>query len=233
MKTLVVTAALAAMLLPSSFAQGPDGSDINKAIPIYFGQVVTDIGDAGTVPHRVYSITLAKGQQIKATMTIPNGPARHIELYLLEPTRASVAGVGYSGNKGGLALDYGNTTVATWTYTVAAAATYFVLVTFGDTSVNYSLQVTAQGTPIVTPNPPQAGCLSGQVDYITYSLQLIAAGIPDEISIGGQKACPSCTVKAPLYPEISERIEKALRYKVNVDACYDSGGNIFQIKLRQ
>ena len=71
---------------------------------------------------------------------------------------------------------------------------------FRSSGITYSLVVTAQGTPITVPNPQTAGCLSGQVDYITYSLQLIAAGLPDEVSIGGQKACPSCTVKQPLYP---------------------------------
>ena len=230
---------LASLLLTAAFAvpsrvaaQGPDGSDINKAIPVYFGQVVTDIGDAGTVPHRVYSITLAKGQQITAAMTIPSGPNKAIELTLLEPTRISVAGVGYSGNKGGLATDYGDSRAAAgWTYQVAAPGTYYLLVTFGSTSVNYSLQVKAQGTPIAVPNPPSAGCLTGRVDYLTYSLQLIATGLADEVSIGSQRACPSCTVKAPLYPEIVNRLELALRSKTNVEACYDSTGSIFQIKL--
>jgi hypothetical protein len=87
------------------------------------------------------------------------------------------------------------------------------------------------GTPISIPNPPTTGCLTGRVDYITYSLQLIAAGLPDEVSIGGSKACASCTVKPPLYPEISTRLESALKSNVNVEACYDSGGNIFQLKL--
>ena len=38
---------------------------------------------------------------------------------------------------------------------------------------------------------------------------------------------------APLYPEIANRLENALRSKLNVEACYDSSGNIFQIKLVQ
>jgi len=228
-------AALLATIAPiGAFAQGPDGSDINKAIPIYFNQIVTDIGDSGTAPHRVYSITLAKGQQISATMTIPNGgAAKAMEIVLLEPTRLSVAGAGYSGDKGGLTNDYGTRTSVGFTYQVATTATYYVMVDFGSTGVNYSLQVKAQGTPIAVPNPPNVGCLTGRVDYITYSLQFIAAQLADEVSIGGQKACASCTVKAPLYPEIVTRLESALRSKVNVEACYDSTGSIFQIKLVQ
>lgn len=226
---------MAALTVPSKLAaQGPDGSDINKAIPIYFGQIVDDIGDSGTVAHRVYAITLARGQQISATMTLPNSGGKAIEISLLEPTRRSVAGAGYSGDKGGLATDYGtNRTSVSFTYTVAAQGTYFILVTFGSTSVSYSLQVKAQGTPIAVPNPVSAGCIRGAVDYITYSLQLIAVGLADELSIGGTKVCGSCTVKAPLYPEIVNRIENALRSKVNAEACYDATGNIFQIKLVQ
>ena len=232
---LLSVVALAAIFLPTgALAQAPDGSDINKAIPIYFGQIVEDIGDSGTVAHRVYAITLARGQQISATMTLPNSAAKAIEISLLEPTRRSVAGVGYSGDKGGLATDYGTSRTAVgFTYTVAAPGTYFILVTFGSTSVSYSLQIKAQGTPIAVPNPVTARCLRGAVDYITYSLQLIAVGLADELSIGGTKVCANCQVKAPLYPEIVNRIENALRSKVNAEACYDATGNIFQIKLVQ
>ena len=65
---------LASLLLAAAFAapsrlaaQVPDGSDINKAIPIYFGQIINDIIDSGTQPVQVYSIVLAKGQTINVT----------------------------------------------------------------------------------------------------------------------------------------------------------------------
>lgn len=209
---------------------GQDGTDINQAIPIYFGQTVTDIGDSGTAPHRVYSITLAKGQQLSVTMTTP-GPSKFMEIVLLEPTRKSVAGVGYSGDKGGLVTDYGNRSSVSFTYQVSVPATYFILADFGSTSLNYALQVTATGTPIATPNPTSAGCLTGQVDSITYSLQLIAASLPDEASIGGTKLCSTCTVKPPAYPQLVNKLETAMGLNVGVSACYDAAGSIFQLKL--
>ena len=88
-----------------------------------------------------------------------------------------------------------------------------------------------QGTPINVPNPATAGCVTGQVDAITYSLQLIAAGLPDEVSIGGAKLCSSCSVKAPAYKELVDKMESAMGMNVGVSACYDNSGNIFQLKL--
>jgi hypothetical protein len=232
MKKVILSLLAALAALPAGcFGQLPDGSDINKAIPIYFDQLVADIGDSGTVPHRVYSITLAKGQQLTATMTLPTGTAKYMELTLLEPTRLSVAGVGYAGNKGGLATNYGEARAVTFTYEVASSATYYLLVTFGSPGVNYELQVKAVGTPIVTPPPPCAGSLTGQVDSITYSLQLIAAGLPDEASIGGTKLCAGCTVKAPAYPQLVAKMETAMGLNVGVSACYDATGNIVQLKM--
>ena len=108
---------------------------------------------------------------------------------------------------------------------------YYAVIYFTRGSLSYQFSARASGTPIALPNPPTAGCLSGRVDYITYSLQRIASGLPDEVSIGGNRACASCTVKAPGYPEIADRLESAVRNNVNVEACYDSGGNIFQIKI--
>ena len=53
-------------------AQVPDGSDINQAIPIYFGQTINDIVDSQTKPIQVYSITLAKGQSFSALAKLDN-----------------------------------------------------------------------------------------------------------------------------------------------------------------
>ncbi|MGH9664845.1 MAG: hypothetical protein ACRD9L_10520, partial [Bryobacteraceae bacterium] len=116
-------------------------------------------------------------------------------------------------------------------YQVAAAGTYFVAVTAFAPGIAYQLQVTAQGPPIGVPNPAQKGCVTGQVDYILYSLQLIAAKLPDEVSIGGTKLCASCDIKPPAYPELVEKMEKAMAMNFNVSACYDTSGNIFQLKL--
>jgi hypothetical protein len=231
---------LAMTVVPSRMAaQGPDGSDINKAIPIYFGQLVSDIGDSGTKAVAVYSITLAKGQTVTLLSSKLTGAAGNSNwsLFLLRPSTVSIKNYSNADilDCRGINCSAGsnNAQAQSFTYLVSTAGTYYIMLQFGSSSIPYSLVVAAQGTPIAVPNPPTAGCLTGRVDYITYSLQLIAVGLPDEVSIGGQKACASCTVKAPLYPEIVNRLENALKAKVNAEACYDSAGNIFQIKLVQ
>ena len=230
-RTLIMAAASVAALLPGAFAQGPDGSDINKAIPIYFGQIVSDIGDVKLSPLRIYSITVAKGQQLSIAM---KSPQNNVAVTVFPSTKTTVGSCAWTCTPSGyVASDYSTGSAVSVNYLVPTAGIYYIQATFGSTGEQYTLQVTATGTPILVPNPQTAGCLSGQVDSITYSLQLIAAQLPDEVSIGGQKACASCTVKAPLYPEIADRLEKALGNKLSVDACYDSSGNIFQIKLRQ
>jgi hypothetical protein len=217
-----------------ALAQMPDGSDINQAVPIWFGQNIHDIGDVNTAPLRVYSIPLAKGQQFSATLTNPStDPGVYMGITLLPPTARSVAGCGWNCATGSVASDSTGVHSASFTYTVPAGGTYYVKVGFGSVGVNYNLQVKAGGTPIVTPLPPTAGCLTGQVDYVTYSVQLIAMGLPDEVSIGGVVACNSsnCQVKPPAYAEIVSRLESALKSQVPVSACYDSTGNIIQLKV--
>lgn len=209
-----------------------DGSDINQAIPIYFGQVITDIVDAQLKPLQTYSITLAQGQRITAVATTsPMGTNQSWCVSLWSPSTATVKS--RSCDRGSLAYDAYNNTARTMTYQVPAGGKYYLVVSTDRPQTDFKLQVTAEGTPILVPNPTSAGCVSGRVDYLTYSLQLIAAGLADEVSIGGQKLCASCPVKAPRYPEIVNRLENALRSKVNVEACYDSAGSIFQIKLVQ
>lgn len=225
--TLLFSLALFVLAVPG-LAQEPDGSDIDKAIPIFFGQTVTDIGDRQQVPDKVYKVVLARGQQFSVTAT-SNTPNRIWQVRLLSPNARSI---GSLQSNQVLAEDgFWNRSAVTYTYQVPTAGTYFIQLEFETPGVNYSLRVTAQGTPIAVPNPTTAGCLTGRVDSITYSLQLIAAGLPDEISIGGVRACPACTVKPPLYPEITNRLESALLSGANVEACHDSTGNIFQLKL--
>jgi hypothetical protein len=120
-----------------------------------------------------------------------------------------------------------------WTYLVPASGTYYVVANFGSGSVSYTLQVTTTGTPQLQTLPTQAGCVSGEVDYVTYSLDLIALNLPDQISIGGTASCASgCTFQAPLYSQITEKLEKAMAFNLPVSACYDSTGNIFQVTLQ-
>ena len=227
-QTLVVSAAIAAMMMPGAFAQVPDGKDIATAIPYAIGQVVTGIGDSAATPRVVYAVKLAKGQSINIAADKTSGYG--LGLALLTPQAVTWASARNPAS--GLADDKGccgNSNQIE--YLVPATGTYYVGVHFEGTATGYQMTIKANGTPINIPNPPSAGCLSGRVDYITYSLQQIAAGLPDEFSVGGTRACATCTTKPPLYPEIASRLESALKLNVNVEACYDSAGNIFQIKL--
>ena len=226
MNRIIYAAAL--MVALSVGVSGQDGKDISSAIPIYFDQVVTDIGDAQASPVMVYKITAARGQKFTAAATTPNGGGGW-QIRLAGPSARNVnaltkadivADPGYNSS-GGIRADY----------LVPVAGVYYVILNFEGRGINYSLQVTAEGTPIAVPNPASAGCLTGRVDSMLYSLQRIAAGLPDEVTIGGQRACATCTVKSPLYPEISNRLEAALRSGINVEACYDSAGSIFQLKM--
>lgn len=228
MKSIVSAAAILCVFasLPT-LGQTPDGSEINKAIPYYFGQIGTGLGNPeGNPPFIVYSIDLARGQQVRVTSNKVNG-AGGIRLSLLKPSATTVR----SAQAADVAAQTAFCDACTVDYLVPVAGKHYIVVYFLSSSVSYQVSARSAGTPVALPNPTTAGCLSGRVDYITYSLQLIASGLPDEVSIGGNRACAACTVKAPGYPEIADRLESAVRNNVNVEACYDSGGNIFQIKI--
>jgi hypothetical protein len=227
-----------AALAPTAFAQTPDGTDIAHAIPLILGQTISDVGDVGVAPARVYSIGLAKGQQFTAALTATGGSNLNWNLDLLAPTAKSVYSLGgsdvlfnYARGSAGIVGYDTNNSMPSITYQVAASATYYILVSSNSAGISFNLNVTATGAPLGLPNPPSAGCLTGTVDYITYSAQLIGYNLPDEVSIGGTKACASCNVKAPQYPALASRLDLALAYNVSVKACYDAGGNIFQLTL--
>jgi hypothetical protein len=203
---------------------GQDGTDISQAIPIYFGETINDTVDKNTRPNQVYSIAVAKGQQLAITGTSNVG---NWGIYLYDSNTHTIINAG-----GGIANNY-NSQGITVNYTAATAGVYYIAVEVFSNSpaaATYKLQVTAQ-TIIPVANPVQAGCVTGQVDYISYSLQLIAAGLPDTASVGGTQLCASCTVKPPAYPLLVEKMEKAMGMGVGVSACYDNNGNIFQLKL--
>jgi hypothetical protein len=215
-------------------AQLPSGSDINSAIPIYYQQVVNDLGDVNTAPLRVYSITVSKNQQIAAALSNANtAPAAKLQLSIWAPTTTTLAGCNYScsdaaalqstftGGGHGIALNF----------TASVSGVYYILVAFGSQSVNYTLEVTTPTLPASSPNC-SGGNLAGQVDYVTYSLTLIGAGLPDSASVGGTQLCATCTIKAPGYPQIAEKMESAMGLNVPVSLCYDGSGNINQITLK-
>lgn len=227
---LLLTAVLAVLFIPNGVAQVPDGKDIATAIPYSIGQVATGIGAASSTPLVVYAVKLAQGQSITvAAVRTSQAGNNGFGLRLMSPKAVTFATGRFPET---IAEDKGCCNGdAEIIYLVPVTGTYYIAVYFSAGTTGYQMTVKSTGTPINIPNPTTSGCLSGRVDYITYSLQQIAAGLPDELSIGGAKACSTCTAKPPLYPEISSRLESALKLNVNVEACYDSAGNIFQIKL--
>lgn len=208
----------------SAFAQ--DGSDINTAIQIYFDQVVTGIGERGTFT--VYSITLAKGQTINMGLSPRKEGAAGVGLAVYNSQALTVRSAPESSRVFDTACCSRS---VSGTYLVPTSGTYYLVAMTYDDTVEYQLAVKSTGTPISIPNPATAGCLTGSVDYITYSLQRIAAGLPDEVSIGGSVACASCAVKPPAHLEIASRLEGALKSNISVSACYHSSGNMFQVKM--
>jgi hypothetical protein len=225
MRNYLFTAASLLTLATPCIAQ--NGTNINQAIPVYFGQTVTDTIDKANRPDQVYSIALAKGQLATFTATATGGTtAGGWSLCIEAPTVTTIAvsncvqNTGNSG-AGGLVLSYQS----------AASATYYAYIHTNATSTTYQFGATVQGTPNTTPNPQQAGCLTGQIDSIGYSLQLIAASLPDTVSIGGTQMCSTCTIKPPAYPVMVDKMERAMQQNAPVSACYDGAGNIFQLKL--
>jgi hypothetical protein len=220
----------------TAHAQLPSGADINSAIPIYYNQVVQNLGDVKTAPFFVYSIAAAKGQTISvtisvATTAVPNTATMAIVLFGPSATTIGNCTVYGSSCPGNIASAAGGGHSDSFTYTASTAGVYYIDVVLGSQSVNYTLEVTTTGTIPVTPNPTQAGCLTGQVNSISYSLQLIAAGLPDTVTIGTTQMCPTCAQKAPSNADIVAKMEKAMSLNLPVSACYDSGGNVFQITL--
>jgi hypothetical protein len=210
-----------------------EGNDINSAIPIWFGQTVTDVVDGSVRPLQVYSIALARGQKLTATVRITSGAAC-FTLNMYGPAKRTLEGSGFNADKLREGYQCRNT-ASTWDYEVAAAGTYFIAIKPNAdwSGVKYELQVTAQGTPLLTALPTKAGCVFGQVDSIVFSLRLLAMNLPDEVVIGGVVLCPTCDVKPPLYSQMVDKLETAMKSGVNVEACHDSQGQLFQIKLQR
>jgi hypothetical protein len=208
-------------------AQQPDGKDIPTAIPYYFGQVATGIGDPSTSPRVVYSVNLAKGQTVTVSITNTSGSG-HFGWALYKPSALSAGSA--TGNDTALNSGCCDAGSKSDSYLVPVSGTYYISIVFTST-YGYQLIAKAQGPASAIPNPTTAGCLTGTIDYITYSLQLIAANLPDEASIGGTKMCATCTVKPPAYSEIVHKMEYAMGSNLGVSACYDTTGNIFQVKV--
>jgi hypothetical protein len=213
-------------------AQLPSGSDVNTAIPIYFQQMVNDLGDVKTAPLKVYSITLSKNQQIAATLSVAaTAPTANLDIELWGPGTTTLANCTYNRCNPTLAYQVApNTHSVSFSYTASADGVYYVLTSFGSNTVNYTLEVTTKTPPV--PPACNGGNLTGQVDFITYSLTLIAAGLPDSASVGGTQLCPTCTIKAPQYPDIAQKMETAMGLNLPVSLCYDGTGNILQITLK-
>ena len=109
-----------------------------------------------------------------------------------------------------------------------------VLTVNGQTS--RSALVAVKGIPlppaILGPLPVDFKCVSGSVDFITFSLATKASRLADEVSIGGTKLCASCQLKQPVYGNLVEKLEAARVDGLNVDACYDPFGTMSYLRLR-
>ena len=215
-------------------AQLPSGTNENTAIPIYFQEMYNDMIDVKTAPLRVFSITLSKAQQVSATMSLaPTAPAVNLELQLWGPGQTNLGNCSYQGCSGALAggVVGGTRSASIMNYTASVSGVFYLTVATNGESVNYTLEVNTPTLPTSSPNC-SGGTLTGQVDYLTYSLTLIAAGLPDSASVGGTQLCATCAVKAPAYPQIAQKMETAMGLNVPVSLCYDGSGNINQIMLK-
>ncbi len=80
-------------------------------------------------------------------------------------------------------------------------------------------------------SPTLTGCLTGQVDYMTYQLGQVPFSLPVAASIGGTQLCSTCLVQPPTSAEFATRMEKSIKYKEAVQACYDQTGTIYTLKV--
>jgi len=227
---------MSALILIPAVCLGQDGTDINQAVPAYFGQSLSGALDVKTKPDQVYSIAMSKGQTFTVTAQLTGGQSPSWAILIAAPDSKQLGDLtacsNYLANEGcGSGTSGSRTTTHTVTYQAATSGKYYLIIRAYSSGIAYNLQLAATGTPLLVPNPAQAGCLTGQVDSITYSAQLIAASLPDEASIGGSRMCATCAVKPPAFPELVAKLESAMGMNVGVSACYDGAGNIFQLKL--
>jgi uncharacterized protein (TIGR03437 family) len=94
------------------------------------------------------------------------------------------------------------------------------------------VSVAVEGDPRIG-LPEGATCFSGPVESVTLSLDKELSGQADEIVIGGERLCPTCDNKAPVYGPFVGLINKARRARMLVDACYDSFGTVNFVRLRR
>ena len=213
-----------------------EGLDVSSAIPYTFGQVVSDTMDASLRPRQVYRVTMARGQRFSVTLTVPNSrPVANLSVHLFASTVRTLANMRCGDPNGELIYSYrGGVRAVTFDYQVPAAGDYFMVACpYQSTGVQFQIEAKAEGTPLVTALPAQAGCLFGAVDFIEYSLRLVAVNLPDRLSIGGSEVCANCLVKPPIHDGIARKLEDAMRMAVNAEACYDDKGAIFKVKLQR
>ena len=112
---------------------------------------------------------------------------------------------------------------------------YIMTISMSETvskSVIVSVNGPGEGTIAAVGLPVGEKCVSGQVNYVTFSLQQKVSGLADEASIGGTKLCATCDLKPPIYGDFAARIESARIEGLNVDACYDSYGTMNFVRMR-
>lgn len=227
-KILVATVVLAAGVMR---AQTYEGSDVNSAIPIVFGQTITDVVDKNGRPDLVYAIDLARGQQLTVLARTTPKASKFFYLLLLAPNTPTIARwrSGFS-----VAQDNENrATERTFNYTVPTAGRYFIWIDTDDNGVGFELQAKAVGAAIDVPLPQTAGCVEGSVDSIAYTTRESSSGLAEEVLIGGTKICAACDVKPPLYPALIQKLERAQNSGLWTSACYDSTGQILRVSVKR
>lgn len=230
--TLLIGALLLAGTATAIKAESYEGSDINSAIPIVFGQTITDVLDIKGRPDLVYALDLARGQQITALAKTVPAAKKGFYLLLLAPDTPTVARWRSGFN---VAQDNFNTYVTerTFNYTVPTAGRYYLWITTEDNGVGFELQVKAVGAAIDVPLPQTTGCVEGSVDAITYTTRESSSGLAEEILIAGTKICRACDVKPPLYPALVQKLERAQNAGLNASACYDATGQILRVSVKR
>jgi uncharacterized protein (TIGR03437 family) len=136
-----------------------------------------------------------------------------------------------------IGLTPGNVGLAQANVQVPPLATGNYIMTIGmngtvSKSAIVSVKGPGDGTIASVGLPDGEKCVSGQVNYVTFSLQQKVSGLADEASIGGTKLCATCELKPPIYGDFAARLESARIEGLNVDACYDTYGTMNFVRMR-
>jgi uncharacterized protein (TIGR03437 family) len=222
---------------PALFAYSQDG--FAYAV-VQDGVTYAPIGPAGLLGKSVTTARATPGENVIlwATGLGPTSPP--------QPTGQLVTSPAPVANP--LQITIGGATVTPQFVGLVGSGLYQInlampLISSGDQIITIQVGTTFGGQSLVTlqpPNPPVgsqtyptlSGCLTGQVDYITYSSGRLPFGAPDDVSIGGTDLCQSCNPQTPPFGQFGKVLETALERNKQVSACYDSKGVVYQLTIQ-